>query len=159
MPRRPRWGEILPKLEAFLGEVLAGHADLPATDDGKVNVLQLVRRLGLKDDDRQYFYKWAELHKPLNSTAVQVGLAPIRPRGSDGGSVPDDQVGAAFMSDRAESAARREAEAENVELRAQVRRLTLERDAAVQERDQLRQRLALIQETGLAFRVEPVHDL
>lgn len=158
MPRKPRWEEILPKLEVLLGDVLAGRADLPATDDGKVNVLQLVRRLGLKDDDRQYFYKWAELHKPLNGAAKQVGLAPIRPRGSDGSPIPDDQVGAAFLEDRAVNAARKEAEEENVELRAQVRRLAQERDAAVQERDQLRLRLALIQETGLGFRVEPVQE-
>ncbi|CAH1674000.1 conserved hypothetical protein [Hyphomicrobiales bacterium] len=159
MARKPRWEEILPKLEGLLGAVLAGTAELPATDDGKVNVLQLVRKLGFKDDDRQYFYKWAELHKPLNAAAAQVGLAPIRPRGSNGSATPDDQANAVFLPDRLGGWAHKELEGENVELRARVRRLEQELNAVSSECERLKKRFALIQELGTDLRIEPVHDL
>lgn len=158
MPREPRWREILPKLEAFLNAVVDGERKLPAAD-GKVNVVQLTRELGLPYDDRQYFYKWPELFMPINKVATQLRLQGIPVGGAKYSTAMNVEPSTAFEAEHVANTARNEAEKENVELRAQLRRLVQERDDAIRDRDQLRHRLALIQESGIVFRVDPVREL
>lgn len=140
MPRAPKWMEILPALEAFLDRVAMGHEELPRTDDGRVNLVRLMPRLGLKENDRQYFYKYdAELMKPLDMVAASVGLGHAREHHED------DAVEKRLA---AQGRRNKDLEQENLELRARLRRLT-------QERDALLERLRLIQETGRVVRSSP----
>src|SRR4051812_21455756 len=57
-----------------------GEECLPATGDGKVNVQALTDRLGLREADRQWFYKLPGLAEPINVLAAAQGLKPIKSR-------------------------------------------------------------------------------
>jgi hypothetical protein len=138
MPRQPKWMEILPVLEAFLDRVVRGEADLPTTEDGCVNLVRLMLRLGLKENDRQYFYKYAELSAPLEAVAASVGLGGSRGR-------PESEDDALDQRLARHGAKNKALEEENVELRARLRRVTRERDG-------LLERLRLVQETGRVLR-------
>jgi hypothetical protein len=163
MARKPKWREILPVLEERLDRVIAGEVNLPTEDRRTVNLVQLMRDLSLKEDDRQYFYKYAELYGLLNAVSATFGLAPI---GRDGSGASADLSGAVVRARLAEQgAAIKDVQEENVELRAVVRRLTEERNATARERDeahrelgQLQDRLTFLQETGQIFRAKKVRD-
>ena len=143
MPRQPKRTAILPVLEAFLERVANGEAEIPRTDDNRVNLVRLMPCLGLKENDRQYFYKYEEeLMKPLDAVASSVGAAAPRSHQED------DAIEKRLA---AQGSRNKDLEQENVELRARLRRVALERDA-------LLERLRLIQETGRVFRARPLTE-
>jgi hypothetical protein len=113
---------------------------LPLTADGKVNVRQLVRDLGLRGTLEQHFYRKPEIAGPVNALAKAQGVKPIGSRLLD--DIADAGVrkrlgrAAETISDLRRSLAEREALI--VSLRAEIARLNA--------------RLALIEETGLIFR-------
>jgi len=81
--------EILAKLEPYLEDLDKKFEvqkndiripTLPSTVDGKVNVRQISRELGLRESQEQHFYKKPELASVINAIALIQGLKPIGSR-------------------------------------------------------------------------------
>ncbi len=133
-PRRDVEADIFGRLELFLRE----ERRLPATKDGKVNVLELTRTLGLAGADQQHFYKKKALKDAVNAIAHEQRLLPIGSRVEATGAdkVIEDRLatahGKAAEDGRAaaETAAAMEGLIEDLrEARAEISRLRLEKAA------------------------------
>jgi hypothetical protein len=131
--------KILAVLEPFLeraerdwlAQPEAGRqSTLPLTNDGKVNVTQLVKVLGLSPSYAQHFYKEA-IAGVVNAVARAQGVKPIRNRAMD--DAEDDAAKAKIAQLSAETKRQTEGhslsrvrlaelERENTELRARVAR-------------------------------------
>ncbi len=116
-----------------------GDERLPATADGKVNVQALTERMGLKESDRQWFYKVEDLAGPINALALAQGLKPIKSRVQQ--QVDDDAAVAAIS--RVQTDSKRLAEA-LVEM--------------TRDRDRLRAQLQMLREGGWVLRTGKVTD-
>jgi hypothetical protein len=110
---------------------------LPATGDAKVNVQALVDRLGLKESDRQWFYKSDELAGPVNALAAAQGLKPVRSRVQQ--QSDDDAAVTAIVRARSES-----------------KKLAESLVEVTRERDRLRAQLRLLREGGWTIRTGPI---
>lgn len=166
MPRQSPVERILPIVEAFVDrlegrrrerlrqlhgdgvafEQALASADawdpderLPATGDGKVNVQALMDRLGLKESDRQWFYKADELAGPINALAAAQGLKPIKSRVQQ------------LVEDEAAVTAITRAKTDNKRLAETLMEVT-------RERDQLRAQLRMLREGGWTVRVGAIED-
>jgi uncharacterized protein YecA (UPF0149 family) len=142
--RRERLRGVYRNQAAF--ENALGHADtwdgderLPATTDGKVNVQALMDRLGLKEADRQWFYKLPELAGPINALASAQGLKAIKSRAQE------------QVEDEAAVKAIGRARTDNKRLAETLMEVT-------RERDQLRAQLQMLREGGWVVRTGPVTD-
>ena len=141
--------DITSRLDSFLSK----KASLPATVDGKVNVAALVRDLGLKASDSQYFFKIEAIKRAVNALAEDQGLAPIGARADL--SAADKKI----LGRIAEQGRRAmEVEAGAVNNAALVNALTTELQAAQaeiiklrRENATLRERLVLVDECGFLF--------
>ena len=146
--------EILAVLEPYLEDKASAYAarrvamrnvgsnvppepTLPITNDGKINVLAVVRELGLPSTSRQHLYK-PEIAKLLDREAAAQGLSGIGSRGSCATEEAIDRVARA----EAKLSACMSQSAEREALIAQLRR----------ENEGLRRQLALLAETGLLMR-------
>lgn len=116
-----------------------GDERLPATAEGKVNVQALMERMGLRESDRQWFYKVEDLAGPINALALAQGLKPIKSRVQQ--QVDDDAAVAAIS--RVQTDSKRLAEA-LVEV--------------TRERDQLRAQLQMLREGGWVIRTGKVTE-
>lgn len=116
-----------------------GDERLPATGDGKVNVQALTERLGLRETDRQWFYKLPDLGDPINALAAAQGLKPIKSRVQQ------------QTEDEAAVAAINRARADNKRLAETLMEVT-------RERDRLRAQLRMLREGGWVPRTGPVAD-
>jgi hypothetical protein len=141
---------ILEKLEPHLEALeLAWSAQLeqdrcptlPLTADGKVNVRQLVRDLGLRETLEQHFYRKPEIAGPVNALAKVQGVKPI---------------GSRMLEDIADAGVRKLL-ARDAKTIYDLRRSLAEREALIvslrAEVARLKARLALVEETGLSFRI------
>lgn len=116
-----------------------GTERLPATGDGKVNVQALMVRLGLKESDRQWFYKVEDLAEPINALAAAQGLKPIKSR-------VQQQV-----EDEAAVTAITRAKTDNKRLAETLMEVT-------RERDQLRAQMRMLREGGWTVRAGAIKD-
>ncbi|WP_128080106.1 hypothetical protein [Roseicella frigidaeris] len=146
MPKRDVEADIAGRLEAFLHD----GRRLPATKDGKVNVLALCHTLGLPVADAQHFYKKDSLKAAVNAIAREHRLLPIgaRVEAAVADKIVEDRIAAtarrAAEDGRAatEATVANEALMENLrEARAEIARLRLENTA-------LQERLRLLAEQG-----------
>lgn len=112
---------------------------LPATGDGKVNVQALMDRLGLKEADRQWFYKLPDLAGPINALAAAQGLKAIKSRVQQ---QLEDEVAVAAIG---------RARTDNKRLAETLMEVT-------RERDQLRAQLQMLRETGWTVRTGSLSD-
>lgn len=138
-------------LEPFLEEIQQEwHANgramptLPVTD-GKVNVRQLVRMLGERDErvvlhHEQHFYRKPELNTAVNAVAEEQGLDPIGSRSPE----------------EAHDAARQRIGKLSGEA-SELRKAMAEREAVIddlrRENASLRGQLSLLEETGMVVRL------
>jgi hypothetical protein len=113
---------------------------LPLTPEGKVNVRQLVRDLGLRETLEQHFFRKPEIAGPVNALARVQGVKPI---------------GSRLLDDIADAGVRKRL-GRDAETISDLRRALAEREALVislrQENARLKARLDLVEETGLLFR-------
>lgn len=125
---------------------------LPSTSDGKVNVLALVRELGLKEHATQHFYdvdpKKDELRTLVNALAHRQGLKAIGARAGKGISLPEEDLAAKKLIQR-QSADNKRLSERLIELEALVFRQS-------QEIRQLKAMLRVREETGLLIRSRPL---
>jgi hypothetical protein len=141
--------EILAALEPHLEQLDAEwsaqpedrrHPTLPTTGDGKVNVRQLVRDIGLRETLEQHFYRKPELAGPVNALARVQGVKLI---------------GSRMLDDIADAGVRKRL-GRDAETISDLRRSLAEREATIvalrEENARLRARLDLVEETGLSFR-------
>jgi hypothetical protein len=116
------------------------QATLPVTGDGKVNVRQLVRDLGLRETLEQHFYRKPELAGPVNALARIQGVKPI---------------GSRMLDDVADAGVRRRLGRDS-ETISDLRRALAERESLIvalrDENARLKARMSLVEETGLVFR-------
>jgi hypothetical protein len=118
----------------------AKRPTLPTTPDGKVNVRQLVKELGLPASAAQHFFNKPALAHPVNVLAQVQGIKPIGSRAVD---------------DAADDAARqwlRRQRAETKRLAAQLAQTTLVLAKVTEERDRLKARLDRLQQHGSTIR-------
>ncbi|WP_407112440.1 hypothetical protein [Bradyrhizobium sp. LMG 9283] len=140
---------ILEKLESHLERLeLAWSAQpkaeraptLPLTSEGKVNVRQLVRDLGLRETLEQHFFRKPELAGPVNALAKVQGVKPI---------------GSRLLEDVADAGVRKRL-GRDADTISELRKALAEREAVVislrDENARLKARLDLGEETGLLFR-------
>ncbi len=140
---------ILRVLEPYLEQLDSAWADqpqrdrrptLPLTTSGKINVRQLVRNLGLPQNQEQHFYEKPELAGPINAIARVQGVKLI---------------GSTALSDIADAGLRRRI-GRAAETISELRRTLAERESTNvvlrKENSLLRARLELIEESGLYFR-------
>ena len=147
----PRAGvpSILEKLEPHLEQIeLTWSAQpeddrrptLPLTPEGKVNVRQLVRDLGLRETLEQHFFRKPELAGPVNALARVQGVKPI---------------GSRLLDDVADEGVRRRM-GRNADEISDLRKALAEREALVEalraENGRLKARLGLLEETGSMMR-------
>lgn len=132
------------KHQMFL-EAGGAYPTLPSTGDGKINVRQLVRELMVLDprvleSHEQHFYRKRELSEPVDRIAEEQGLNAIGSRS------PDEDQDAART--RIGKIARETSE---------LRQILAEREALIeslrQENAGLRERMAVVEETGMTFRI------
>ncbi|MGV7219555.1 hypothetical protein [Bradyrhizobium sp. UFLA05-112] len=149
MSRPPVAPEILAALEPHL-ELLDAewsaqpedrrHPTLPTTGDGKVNVRQLVRDIGLRETLEQHFFRKPELAGPVNALARVQGVKPI---------------GSRLLDDVADAGIRKRL-GRDADTISELRKALAEREALVaslrEENTRLKTRLDLVEETGLLFR-------
>lgn len=113
---------------------------LPSTPEGKINVRQLVRDIGLRETQEQHFFRKPELAGPVNALARVQGLKPI---------------GSRMLDDVVDEGVRRRLKRSSDE-GADLRKALAEREALVEslraENARLRARLELVEETGLIMR-------
>ncbi|MBX9827484.1 MAG: hypothetical protein K2Y27_21130 [Xanthobacteraceae bacterium] len=113
---------------------------LPSTPEGKINVRQLVRDLGLRETLEQHFFRKPELAGPVNALARIQGLKPI---------------GSRMLDDVADEGVRQRLKRSSDD-RSELRKALAEREALVEslraENSRLRARLGLVEETGLIMR-------
>ncbi len=148
--------EIMALLEPYLDarldefEAAGGKAPtLPATADGKVNVMALVRELGLKPSDAQHFHRKRELFDAVNLVAESMNLAPI------GSRALDDEAAQAVRSKLARlGGAEKKASEDLVEALRRIDLLTAENERLRQKALRLESQIAAIYETG----DRPFHD-
>ena len=145
------------EITARLDKMLSFEQPLPATSDGKVNVAALVRMLGLKAADTQYFHKIDSIKTAVNALAAEQGLAPIGARteqaaadkkllnriAEQGRRAREIEIGAITNASLVEALSEdlRGARAEIVRLR--------------RENTSLRERLALVEDCGFLFGDQP----
>lgn len=119
---------------------------LPVTD-GKVNVRQLVRALAARDDrvvnhHEQHFYNKPELRSAVNAVAEEQGLQLIGSRSPE----------------EAHDAARQRIGRHSDEA-SELRKAMAEREAVIdalrRENAVLRERMAMLEETGMVVRAGP----
>jgi hypothetical protein len=81
--------EILSKLEPYLEEIDKQweaqpednrHPTLPSTVDGKVNVRDITKAIGLRQSQEQHFFKKPEIASLVNALAKIQGIKPIGSR-------------------------------------------------------------------------------
>jgi hypothetical protein len=145
--------EIKAALEPWLEACMANwraqpagnrHPTLPITVDGKVNVRDLTRALGLKVSQEQHFYKHAELTQAVNAAAEEQGLRSIGSRAQI--DVDDKAVADRLSRVRAD--------------RSDLARSLAEREAVIErlrrENVALRALLQLRDETGMVLRTGPI---
>jgi hypothetical protein len=148
MGRRDVEGEILGYLQPYLDAVVDrymrdGVVTLPATGDGKVSVVGVVRELGLPSSDAQHFHRKPALADAVNLVAEEMGLAPIGSR-----ALADQRDEAAKQEVKA---ARKDAKQKGddvVELRQQIDDLTRELERVKRERDRYKAMIEEIYDTG-----------
>lgn len=141
---------ILERLEPYLERLeLAWSAQaensrrptLPLTPDGKVNVRQLVRDLGLRETLEQHFFRKPELAGPVNALARVQGVKLI---------------GSRMLDDVADEGVRRMLVRSSQEL-ANLRKALAEREALIQslrsELGRLKAGLGMLEETGMPLRI------
>jgi hypothetical protein len=113
---------------------------LPLTTEGKVNVRQLVRDLGLRETLEQHFFRKPELAGPVNALARVQGVKPI---------------GSRLLDDIADAGVRKRL-GRDADTISDLRRALAERESLVtslrEENARLKARLDLVEETGLVFR-------
>jgi hypothetical protein len=113
---------------------------LPLTLEGKVNVRQLVRDLGLRESLEQHFFRKPELAGPVNALAKVQGVKPI---------------GSRLLDDVADAGVRKRL-GRDADTISELRKALAEREALVvslrEENSRLKARLELVEETGLMFR-------
>ena len=113
---------------------------LPVTVDGKVNVRQLVRNLGLSETLEQHFYRKPDLAGPVNALARVQGVKPI---------------GSRALDDAVDAGVSRRMKRQSDEI-SDLRKMLAEREAMVEaqraEISSLRSRLGLLEETGMIVR-------
>lgn len=113
---------------------------LPLTSEGKVNVRQLVRDLGLRETLEQHFFRKPELAGPVNALARVQGVKPI---------------GSRLLDDVADAGVRKRI-GRDADTISDLRRALAERESLVlslrAENERLKARFNLLEETGLAFR-------
>jgi hypothetical protein len=142
--------EILAVLEPHLEKLDAAwsaqpdgdrEATLPVTGDGKVNVRQLVRDIGLRETLEQHFYRKPELAGPVNALAQVQGVKPI---------------GSRMLDDVADAGVRKRL-GRDAETISDLRRALAERESLIvalrDENARLKERMSLVEETGMVFRV------
>ena len=149
MPRKSIIPEILAVLEPYLERMDTAwesqledrrQPTLPITSDGKVNVRQLVRELGLRETQEQHFFKHPELAALVNAVAVAQGVKPI-------GSRALDDVADKVMADRL-----RRVQTQSSDLA----KILAEREAVIERQRReilsLREQLRLLEEAGMVLR-------
>jgi hypothetical protein len=113
---------------------------LPLTPEGKVNVRQLVRDLGLRETLEQHFFRKPELAGPVNALAKVQGAKPI---------------GSRLLDDIADAGVRKRL-GRDADAISELRRALAEREALIvslrDENARLKARLDLVEESGLVFR-------
>lgn len=138
-------GKLEPHLErlelAWSAQPASDRAPtLPLTSEGKVNVRQLVRDLGLRETLEQHFFRKPELAGPVNALARVQGVKLI---------------GSRLLDDAADAGVRKWL-GRDADTISDLRRALAEREALVvslrEENARLKARLNLVEETGLVFR-------
>lgn len=157
MARKSVVPEILPLLEDYIDKCAAKweatplfkrRPTLPTTKDGKVNVRQLTRDLGLKPSAEQHLFNKRELKDVINLEAENQGVLPI------GSRALDDEAAEAVKNrlSRMSSMTKKSSD-ELVEALRHVDRLTEENRSLQLEVDRLKAQINSIYETGeVAFR-------
>lgn len=159
MARRSVVPEILPLLEDYIDKCAAEWEamplfrrcpTLPTTKDGKVNVRQLTRDLGLKPSSEQHLFNKKELKDVINLEAENQGVLPI------GSRALDDEAADAVKNRLARmSSMNKKASDELIEALRRVDRLTEENRYLQIEVERLKAQINSIYETGeVAFRGE-----
>jgi hypothetical protein len=119
---------------------------LPSTGEGKVNVRQIVRDLmrldpAILESHEQHFFRKKELYEPVDHIAHEQGLNAIGSRSVD-----------------EEEDAARQRIGKIARETSDLRQILAEREALIEflrrENASLRERMGLIEETGMIFRVE-----
>lgn len=149
MPRKSIIPEILAVLEPYLERIDAAweaqaedrrRPTLPVTPDGKVNVRQLVRDLGLRETQEQHFFKHPELASLVNALALVQGVKPIGSRALEAAT---DKV----VADRL-----RRVQTQSSDLA----RILAEKEAVIERQRReilsLREQLRLLEESGMVLR-------
>jgi len=147
--------EILAKLEPYLESLDASwesqpeglrQPTLPVTVDGKVNVRDITKAIGLRQSQEQHFFRKPELASPINALAQVQGVKPIGSRllADQHDKAAADRLArtATEKNDLARALAEKEAEIESLR----------------EENAMLFSRLAQIESTGTAIRTEWPED-
>ncbi|MFD2262590.1 hypothetical protein ACFSM5_06800 [Lacibacterium aquatile] len=142
------------EISTRMDEFIAASKRLPATNDGKVNVLALCRDLGLAPSDAQHFHRKEALKATINALAEEQGILPIGARGrSDEDEIIERRLSqiATQAKDDAQAAAEQSAAAGVMldELRAaqdEIERLTLQVRA-------LEEKLRIYEDGGIPPRI------
>jgi hypothetical protein len=126
---------------------------LPSTSDGKVNVRQLVKDIGLSGSAEQHFYNKAQLTRAVNLIASEQGLKGI------GSRVLQDADDWAARVRIAQLAARSKADGEgHAAARVQLARMAARIQQLEGEVCLLRARLDHVRATGMMVRITPIND-
>lgn len=125
---------------AALEAMMASGGTLPSTPSGKVNVIALCKRLGLKPPQNyaQHFHRNERLKAIVNSAATSIGMAPIghtsRTDEPDVLTERMSRIERQATADARDAVEQRSASeallAENAELHREVARLRLRLDGA-----------------------------
>jgi uncharacterized coiled-coil protein SlyX len=145
--------ELLESLQAYLDGRVRSWLDqpdgprvptLPATVDGKVNVLAIAEASGIGAARQQHLFKRYELKSLVNAVAFEQGLKPI------GGRMPSEEL------EREAVAHIRRTEARSNDLSKQVAEQAAVIERQRREIDGLREQLRMFEETGQILRTAAV---
>lgn len=145
--------ELIENLQAYLDGRVRSWLDqpdgdrvptLPATVDGKVNVLAVAEESGIGAARQQHLFKRPELKSLVNAVAFEQGLKPI------GGRMPAEEV------EREAAAHLRRTEARSNDLSKLVAEQASVIEKQRREIDGLREQLRMFEETGQILRTAAV---
>lgn len=148
---------IMPVLMLFIEQ----GRHLPATAEGKVNVLQLCRDLkamggDVKEPDTQHFHKKEELKDVVNTYATEQGLLPIGHRAPSGDVEEMEQrLQQATKQARQDAQSAVEATAAQMALAEELKQVRAALEEKNLEVTALRERLRLIEEGGFLIPMTP----
>ena len=150
-----RNSSVIPMIKQALEAFNTNGRKLPSTNEGKVNVQALCRLLGLKEDYSQHFHKKDEIKEIVNALATKQGLLPIGSRSLL--NVDDNELEQRMLQTskqaKEDAQAAIEAKSARESLLVELRIVRTDLSKKDLEITALKERLRLIEESGLFVRM------